>query len=261
MTIKRFVFFVACLVGVAVAAAGTPVFASEWIGSESESIGSFGVEDNTPIVNLEDLMDGMEDVGLDLSLPTSTPSLPSTEVVPVFTPEPTPVLDSLEPSLDLEQDLVEDAFNNYVEDMEQEPYLSYDAYYGAISSTYLEYMRGFLPKLGFKEHYVAARVSQYTYIFAYGTSLEYTGTLFRGTNMRVVSFYTNGNGSYSVSTESSFNLYPNSCLVYSDLSMDYPSLSDTTGISSRQILILLTIMGLVWTIDHMYNVRKIRRLK
>lgn len=267
--IFRFLFGL-CVGCVALAAACAPVYAQEWIGSESEFVGSFNTVDTTPADNLEDLFNGMEDTGLDLALPSSSPDLSVPEVSPEVSPEASPE-SSLD--VDLDTEYVEDIFNNFVQDMQSpspnpfenfdnpELFSNYDTYYGAIGTTYLEYMRGFLPKLGFSEHYVAARVSQYTYIFAFGSSLEYTGRLFRGNNIRVVTFYTNNNGSYNVSTEGSFNLDTNNYMVYTDLSKDYPSLADTSGVSSRQILILLTIMGLVWTIDHMYNVRKIRRVK
>lgn len=64
-------------------------------------------------------------------------------------------------------------------------YNNYDVYDGSISSTYLEFMRGFLPKLDWDEHYVAARVSRYDYIFAFSASLAYDG-VFTGSDVVVV---------------------------------------------------------------------------
>lgn len=137
---------------------------------------------------------------------------------------------------------------------------NYDAYYGTISTTYLEYMRGYLPKLGFSDHYVAARVSQYNYIFAYGESLSWTGSAFTGSDILVITWNTQNSGTFSWSTQGSFNLYPGSYLVYSDLTSFYPSLADSAGFTSRQILILLTVAFLCMSMIHMYQVRKIRRV-
>lgn len=265
--IRRLLWALGCVCCVAVAAAPLPVRAEEWIGSESDSIGSFGVNDTTPEDNFNDLVDDLDEV-IDLEDTNQDPEEDNT--------------DNIDRDSEVtDEDLIKDLFDQYVQDMEYndsvhdlqsldnaegddidniEPYANYDTYYGAIGSTYLEYMRGFLPKLGFRDHYVCARVSQYTYIFAYG-ALEFTGSLFRGSDITVITFNTNNNGSYSAGVQSSFNLDPDVYMVYSDLSDIYPSLADTSGVSSRQILILLTIMGLVWTIDHMYQVRKIRRIK
>lgn len=251
---------------VAVAAAVAPVHAAD-ISTQSELVGDFNTQDTTPADNLEDLFNGLEDTGLDLALPSPTPDLLVPEASPLPSPEASPDID-----INTDLELEEDIFNNPVQDFQPpslypaddidypELYSDYDTYYGAIGTTYLEYMRGFLPKLGFREHYVAARVSQYSYIFAFGSSLEYTGRLFTGSDIRVVTFNTYNNGSYNVSTESSFNLDTNNYMVYTDLSKDYPALTDTSGFTSRQILILITIMGLVWTIEHMYHVRKFRRV-
>lgn len=139
------------------------------------------------------------------------------------------------------------------------PYASYDTYYGSIGTTYLEYMRGFLPKLGFRDHYVGARVSQYTYIFAYGENLSWTGSLFTGRDVMVITWNTQNNGSFSYGYQSAFNINPGSFLVYSDLTDFYPSLADSSAFSLRQILILFTIFCLSLTMIHMYNVRKVRR--
>lgn len=259
-------FCLSLTASVAIAAAVAPVYAAD-IRSESELVGSFDTQDTTPTDNLEDLFNGLEDTGLDLVLPSPTPDLFVPEASPLPSPEVSPDID-MGIDLELEEDILNDPGQDFLfpspypdYDIDYpEPYSDYDTYYGAIGTTYLEYMRGFLPKLGFREHYVAARVSQYSYIFAFGSSLEYTGRLFKGSDVRVVTFNTYNNGSYNVSTESSFNLDTNNYMVYTDLSKDYPALMDTSGFTSRQILILLTIMGLVWTIEHMYHVRKFRRV-
>lgn len=252
-----------CVCSVAVAAAPLPVWAQDWVGSESEVVGSFNQEDLDNYANeiFEDFVEDLSGSGFDLVSPTPSGS-PVIEVDPdqdkIFEEDILPV-----PSIMPDFSLPDGSFDNssdFFSDDDIDPLASYNTYYGSIGSTYLEYMRGFLPKLGFRDHYVCARISQYNYIFAYG-DLEFTGSLFRGYDINVVTFSTYNNGSYSYAVESSFNLNPSGYMVYSDLSDIYPSLADSGAFTSRQILMLLIIMGLVWTIDHMYQVRKIRRLK
>lgn len=139
------------------------------------------------------------------------------------------------------------------------PLANYNTYYGSIGSTYLEYMRGYLPKLSSAEHYVGARVGQYDYIFAYGEDLKCSGSQFSG-SVTVVTWNTYNNGTFSVSYDSNFRLSAGSYLVYTDLPGNYPTLATSSDFTLRQILILFTIMCLCWTIDHMYQVRKIRRV-
>ena len=138
-------------------------------------------------------------------------------------------------------------------------YASYDSYYGSISSTYLEYMRGYLSKLPPDAHYVGARVGQYDYVFAYGADLVYDGSSFSGA-VTVIRWNTYNNGTMYETYDPSFHLDPGSYLVYSDLSGRYPSIASSADVTLRQILILLTIFCLCLTVDHMYQVRKIRRL-
>lgn len=139
------------------------------------------------------------------------------------------------------------------------PYTAYDSYYGSISTSYLEFMRGYLAKLPSDAHYVAARVSQYDYIFAYGDELEWTGSEFTGA-ATVARWNTYNYGSFSVAYDGSFSLDAGSALVYSDLTDRYPSLATSSDMTLRQLLILLTIFCICLTVDHMYQVRKIRRI-
>lgn len=253
---KNLFIFLFSVCSLAAAAAPLYTYASDWVGTESEQVGTFNQDDDFVNDSLNSLYENLDEVidfeNTDKSFEEDNSNNLSRDSEDIdqnfiilnpeefqdnqsFISDPDPYFDSIEPLSD------------------------YSTYYGAIGTTYLEYMRGFLPKLGFKDHYVAARTSQYDYIFAYG-DLEFTGTLFRGNNITVIRWNTYNTGTYYHGNESSFNLSTGGYMVYSDLSNFYPSLADTAGISSRQILILLTIMGLVWTIDHMYQVRKIRRL-
>lgn len=220
---------------VAIAGAGITVFASEAdIASQSELLGTFGTEDNSVTDSFNDFLDDVSGTGMD------------------FVGE-----DDVFPS-----DIVDESFtvsgNIPFDDIGL--YSNYDTYYGSIGSTYLEYMRGYLPKLTFRQHYVASRISQYDYIFAYGRGLEFTGSVFTGTNITVVHWNTRNNGAFDVNVEDTFSLDPGNFLVYSDLSVIYPTLADLSGFTMRQVLILLSIFCLCLTIDHMYQVRKIRRI-
>lgn len=137
-------------------------------------------------------------------------------------------------------------------------YSSYDAYYGSISSTYLEYMRGYLPKLTPQAHYVGARVGQYDYLFAYGDELQWNGSSFSGA-VTVIRWNTYNNGSFTSVRDGNFSLSPGSYLVYSDLSDKYPSLATSSDFTLRQILIAFTVFCLCLTVNTMYQVRRVRR--
>lgn len=232
---RRFFLF---LFAGTVAAAGAGVYAAEPnISDQSELVGSFGTNDTSVYDNFEGFLDDVSGVGMDF---VGDDAAEVVEDVP------------------LDEEPLDTVSGNFLPDMDF--FSSYDTYYGSIGTTYLEYMRGFLPKLRFNQHYVASRVSQYDYIFAYGRDLDFTGGVFSGTNITVVTWNTRNNGNYSVSVEDSFSLDPGSFLVYSDLSVIYPTLADLSGFTMRQVLILLSIFCLCLTIDHMYQVRKIRRI-
>lgn len=222
---------------------------SDSISSESEILGSFGQQDNAVSDLYLKLLQDLSNVGLNLSTDDPDEILEDEEsenVESVVFPVNEPLsVDSL--TIDANDVVL---------------YSNYSTYYGAIGSTYIEYARGFLPKLKPKEHYVLARVGQYDYIFAYGEELNYDGSrYFSGNDIVVIRWNTYNNGSYSFGNESSFSLNAGSYLVYSDLGSYYPSLADTSDITSRQILYLLVIASIVWTISVMYNVRKQRRIK
>lgn len=139
------------------------------------------------------------------------------------------------------------------------PLADYDTYYGSISSTYLEYMRGYLSKLSPDEHYVGARVSQNEYIFAFG-DLEYNNKNFSGQNIRVITWNTQNNGTFNSSIQSSFSLDSGSYLVYTDLGFDYPALASSSDISLRQIVYFISIL-VTFYITGQFFVRKAIRVR
>lgn len=237
---RRFLFFLLLFAGIALAA-GEKCFASEDIASESELLGTFGSDQDGVSDIFNDFLDDVSGAGFDFVDENGDPiDVPVSSNVPVIV--------NVDPDIGLYSDGAG-------------LYSSYDTFYGAIGSTYLEYMRGFLAKLGFREHYVASRTGQYTYIFAYGEELSFDGSRFIGSDIQVITWNTSGNGSVYHNVEGFFTLDPGNFLVYTDLTGIYPTLTDLAGFTSRQLIIMFSIVFLVWTMDHMYSVRKIRRLK
>lgn len=130
------------------------------------------------------------------------------------------------------------------------PLSDYEVYYGSISTTYVEYFRGYLAKLQPNDHYVAARTGQYEYIFAYGGELYYDGS-FYGEDVFVVRINSQNSGSFYGGIETTFSLDPGSYLVYSDLSSAYPSLATSADISLRQIVWVLGVVIVFYTLTKM----------
>lgn len=137
------------------------------------------------------------------------------------------------------------------------PLANYDTYYGSISSTYLEYMRGYLSKLSPDEHYVGARTGQYEYIFAYG-DLVYNNKNFTGNDIRVITWNTQNNGTFNSIIQSSFSLDSGSYLVYTDLGFDYPALASSSDISLRQIVYFIAISITFYIVGQLF-LRKVSR--
>lgn len=127
------------------------------------------------------------------------------------------------------------------------PYNDYDGYDGSISSAYVEYFRGFLSKLGPDSHYVCARTGQYTYIFASSDDLSFDG-IFSGTNVNVITLNTRYDISVSAGTEGSFTFDPHGYMCYSDLSDQYPSLATSGDVSLRQIVFVMGISIVFYTL-------------
>lgn len=158
-----------------------------------------------------------------------------------------------------EQQPVESESYNENDEYAVMPLADYDTYYGSISTTYVEYMRGYLSKLEPDMHYVGARTGQYEYIFAYG-DLIYTGNSFSGSNIHVVTWNTQNTGYFNSSLQSSFSLSPGSYLVYTDLGFDYPALATSSDMSLRQIVYVIAISISFYTIGSFF-MRKSTRSK
>lgn len=91
----------------------------------------------------------------------------------------------------------------------------FSVYDGSISSTYVEFFRGYAAKLPPDVHYVCYRDGQYTYVFYYSPDLEMEGSRVFGS----ADFYRlDTRGGYVVSTGSgSVSEDVHSGMVYSDL--------------------------------------------
>lgn len=154
-----------------------------------------------------------------------------------------PTLSDLPDSADYIQDIAQN-----VSTLSDVALLSdYNTYVGSISTTYLEYFRGFLGKLPYNYHYVCYRESQYVYSFVYGKDLVYDNRRFTGSNLIRVTWNTYNSGSYAINSESSFGLNTGSNMVYTDLGNDYPALVAYDGYQLIQIKWLLIIGSLsVW---------------
>ena len=128
---------------------------------------------------------------------------------------------------------------------------SYDAQSATISTDIVNYFRGIVAKFPFGYHYVLFRSGNYQYIFAYGYNLSYSGTQFTGSNVDVIIYNSQSTSfSYTHEKQSSFILRPLNGLIYTDLVDYYPSLSDVSAMSLRQLLYFAVIAGLVWTMGN-----------
>ena len=129
---------------------------------------------------------------------------------------------------------------------------SYQTYYGLISSQYIDMFRGLASKLRINEHYVCARVSQYSYIFAHG-DLRLSGKQFSGNNITVVTYHTDNNGYFSSAVDSTFTLNAQNYIVYSDLGKDFPSLLQNHDIYSRALFFLSGIVVIGYFINSFFG--------
>lgn len=136
-------------------------------------------------------------------------------------------------------------------------YSDFTAFNGAISSTYLDLFRGFMPKLTYKQHYVLYRESQYVYSFVFGDDLSFSGSRFAGSDLTRVYFNASNSGAFGHSFESTFSLSPGSAVVYTDLGTYYPSLSNDAGSNLIQIKWILFVSVLaIWMIGLFKGIRR-----
>lgn len=136
-------------------------------------------------------------------------------------------------------------------------YSSYDAYGGTISTSILEFFRGYLSDLSYSDNYVLSRVGQYDYIFAYG-SLNYSSGVFSG-SVRIVKYNTYNNGTVTLSSDNNFRLNYTSGMLYTSLrDSGFPQLSTSSDFSLRQLVFCCAFIILGWTFNQ-FRVSKKRR--
>lgn len=124
-------------------------------------------------------------------------------------------------------------------------------YPGMISATYLDYFAGIADKLGYGEHYMVFRSSQYNYYMVWGDDLTYDGYRFRGSALSYCRIYTGSSSSNMSITYGSdtFDLTPGTGSVYSDLDY-FPSL--TRGGTHVEFFTILFAIGfaVVYSVCH-----------
>ena len=119
-------------------------------------------------------------------------------------------------------------------------YIPYD---GTISTTYVTYYKGIASKLGFRQHYVLWRASQYQYKFAYGDNLVWDGSRFTG-DVSVITYDTYNSNGLSYSADSAFVLNPGAYMVYSDLTDRYPQLVE--GVRTYEVQACLFMLAVIF---------------
>lgn len=114
------------------------------------------------------------------------------------------------------------------------------AYNGSISTTYLEYFRGYVQKMGHDVHYLLYRVDNYNYRLLYGTDLLESDGYFTG-SVDYVNIYTR-DGTYISTGSDSVSVSTGTAMVYSDY-VGYSSLTEGgTSIEFKVVLFVLCFM-------------------
>lgn len=131
----------------------------------------------------------------------------------------------------------------------------YYPYDGSISSSYTTIFQGIAGKIDLTSDYVFFRSGQYEYILVEG-ELTYT-TRFSGTDCTAYRITTNTgtyNSGYVFSQETldTFEFYPGSALVYSNLG-PYPDLIDRSVFYSFATLVLLFICVCLYLIRSIFS--------
>lgn len=128
--------------------------------------------------------------------------------------------------------------------------VTYEVYDGNPSNTYIQYFKDIISGIGFDDHYVAFRSTQYDYVLVVG-DLEFSNGVF--TARDTCSIYTisstgnyNTNYSYSVEQDKNITIRANDELLYSDLGQ-YPELIERGAKYEilTTVLLAVALLGLV----------------
>ena len=111
-------------------------------------------------------------------------------------------------------------------------------------------------KLPYGTHYVYWREDQYTYCFAYSSTISFENGRFSGQDVTVITYETynsyNSQATFTTAQESSFSLSPGNYLVWSDLG-NYPTLYERGGEDyAKTACIILASFGLYYLFHHMW---------
>lgn len=126
----------------------------------------------------------------------------------------------------------------------------------SVGTTNINLFSGVVHKLPYGVHYVYWRESQYVYTIAYGRALELSGSVFKGSDITLVSYNTYTGGSsqstWTRSMQGSFTLSVGNYLVWSDLG-DYPQLVERrTGDYAQTCCVILCSFALYYLFHHLW---------
>lgn len=227
---RKFIFTIICIAGLALAQPAILSCATEYITDDTDFI----VEEE------QEFIDDHFEISID--------ELPDEEIIQEEVEEFEEVEEILEDKEDIQID-----FPDYGEDFsfllnelqllnDEVSLLSdYSGITTAIPTTYLDYMRDVLSWSVYGEKYVAFSSSYYLYnntytyyVLVVSDTLTWNGSRFTGSDVDVYEFFpqiTNytGNSNYRHTIQSFFSYSPNGFLCFTDLSSEYPNIRGTTN--------------------------------
>lgn len=124
---------------------------------------------------------------------------------------------------------------------------SYSSYPGSLSSTYVEYLSEYVKDLDPDDDYVLFRSADYTYVFAYGKDLTYSGKHLKGSCSVITLTQIRDSGynydwSVQLSTDSNFDYAYDNDMVYSNVIPGSPSLSGQSDSQFSYISLVMLIL-------------------
>lgn len=122
-----------------------------------------------------------------------------------------------------------------------------------ISTSVLQYFKDMVVKLPYGTDYVFFRVNDYEYRLVYGSDLQYSDGVFTGSDMSYIKYYRQSSSSYyydwllASGSEGEFKLTTNGYMVYSNVGVDYPTMSG--GVYTYETYAILFVLVLTLLLD------------
>ena len=120
-----------------------------------------------------------------------------------------------------------------------------------VGTSHVSIFAGMVGKLPLGHHYVYYRDGQYDYVLAHSDSLVYDGGMFSAADATIVTYTTSGSyqsqPTFTVSSDSDFQLDPADYLVWSDLG-EYPDLIDRGEVQYEALGCFILCSFAVWII-------------